>query len=60
MHTQAVLLKADALFMAGNFEFSLLLYHKGKSLRPDIPEFAAGISKAKIAMDYIFGKNAGM
>jgi hypothetical protein len=51
---QAIFLKAEALFAAGNFELSLVFYHKGYHLREDRKEFLLGISKATQAIENVF------
>ncbi|NXX95673.1 TTC25 protein, partial [Centropus bengalensis] len=42
--------KAETLFIMGDFEFALVFYHRGHSLRPDLPDFRLGIEKSQEAI----------
>ncbi|CAH1774091.1 unnamed protein product [Owenia fusiformis] len=42
--------KAEALYSMGNFELSLVFYHRGHKLRPELQEFRLGIQKAQEAI----------
>ena len=53
---KAVLAKAEAFFSIGEFEFALVYFHSGLSIRKDMPEFKDGVTKCKHAiMDSING-----
>lgn len=47
--------KAEALYQMGDFEFALVYYHRGQSLRPEITEFRLGIQKSQEAIDNCVG-----
>ncbi|XP_068023127.1 outer dynein arm-docking complex subunit 4 [Melanerpes formicivorus] len=42
--------KAEALYTMGDFEFALVLYHRGRSLHPDLQKLSLGIEKAQEAI----------
>ena len=39
--------KAEALYVKGSFEYALVFYHRGHTLRPELDEFTLGISKVR-------------
>lgn len=39
----------------GDFEYSLVYYHRGHKLRPELNEFRLGIQKAQEAIDNSIG-----
>jgi tetratricopeptide (TPR) repeat protein len=47
---KALLLKAEALFSSGKFEFSLIEFRRGLKLRPDVDGFRLGIQKCNMAI----------
>ncbi|PIK43821.1 putative tetratricopeptide repeat protein 25 isoform X2 [Apostichopus japonicus] len=47
--------KAEALYQSGDFEMSLVFYHRGNKLRPELQEFRLGIQKAQEAIDNSIG-----
>ncbi|XP_074553010.1 outer dynein arm-docking complex subunit 4 [Halichoeres trimaculatus] len=47
--------KAEALYYMGEFEFSLVFYHRGQKLRPLMQEFKQGIQKAEAAIENSVG-----
>ncbi|CAC5363711.1 Tetratricopeptide repeat protein 25 [Mytilus coruscus] len=47
--------KAQALYYQGDFEMSLVFYHRGHKLRPELQEFRLGIQKAQEAIDNSVG-----
>lgn len=51
LDVKAILQKAEAHFLAGDFEHGLVQYHRGNKLRPDMEEFRLGIQKAREAID---------
>ena len=53
--TQGLLQKAESLYQCGDFEFSLVFYHRGNKLRPELQEFRLGIQKAQEAIDNSIG-----
>jgi hypothetical protein len=52
---QGVYQKAQALYYQGDFELSLVFYHRGHKLRPELQEFRLGIQKAQEAIDNSVG-----
>lgn len=46
----AVLVQAEALYGMGEFERSLVLFHRGARKRPDLTAFTRGIHKAREAV----------
>lgn len=46
----AVLVQAEALYGMGEFERSLVLFHRGARKRPDLTSFTRGIHKAREAI----------
>lgn len=57
---KGLLQKADVFYQMGQFEYSLMLYHRGYKLRPEIQGFRLGIQKSKEAIENSIGENAGI
>ncbi|KAI5736721.1 hypothetical protein M8J76_006404 [Diaphorina citri] len=49
-------LKAEALYHLGDFEHSLMYYHRGLKIRPELEEFRLGVQKAQEAIENTIGK----
>jgi tetratricopeptide repeat protein 25 len=47
--------KAEALYQKGDFEMSLVYFHRGNVVRPDGSEFRLGIQKAREAIHNSIG-----
>lgn len=47
---QAILTKAEAYFSMGEFEFALVFFQRGQSIRKDIVAFRDGVTKCKSAI----------
>ncbi|KAJ3326535.1 Tetratricopeptide repeat protein 25 [Blyttiomyces sp. JEL0837] len=45
-YIRALLQKAEALYARGDFEESLVLYHRGRRMRPEMESFHTGVIKA--------------
>lgn len=45
---KALLRKAEALYYCGEFEMSLVHYHRGLRTRPDLNDFRLGVQKAQV------------
>lgn len=45
---KALLRKAEALYYCGEFEMSLVHYHRGLRARPDLNDFRLGVQKAQV------------
>ncbi|XP_023949993.1 outer dynein arm-docking complex subunit 4 [Bicyclus anynana] len=54
-HAKALLQKAEALYYCGEFELSLVHYHRGLRARPDLSEFRLGVQKAQEAIENTIG-----
>lgn len=54
----AVLVQAEALYGMGEFERSLVLFHRGARKRPDLVTFTRGIHKAREAIINAIGGEA--
>ncbi|CAG9097859.1 unnamed protein product [Plutella xylostella] len=54
-HVQALLHKAEALYYCGEFELSLVHYHRGLRTRPDLHAFRLGVQKAQEAIENTIG-----
>ncbi|XP_028179598.1 outer dynein arm-docking complex subunit 4-like isoform X1 [Ostrinia nubilalis] len=54
-HAKALLQKAEALYYCGEFEMSLVHYHRGLRARPDLSEFRLGVQKAQEAIENTIG-----
>lgn len=52
---KAIYYKAEALYHLGDFELSLVYYHRGIKIRPEFDQFRLGIQKAKEAIQNILG-----
>lgn len=52
---KGVFWKAEALYAQGDFEQSLVYYHRGSSIKPEFPEFRIGIQKATEAIENSIG-----
>ncbi|KAL4712898.1 hypothetical protein ACJJTC_011968 [Scirpophaga incertulas] len=55
-HARALLQKAEALYYCGEFEMSLVYYHRGLRARPDLIEFRLGVQKAQEAIENTIGE----
>jgi tetratricopeptide repeat protein 25 len=53
---RAIYQKAEALYYLGKFEHSLMFFHRGLRLRPELANFRLGKKKLKISSQYIFEK----
>jgi tetratricopeptide (TPR) repeat protein len=49
-HARAILAKAESYFSMGEFEFGLVFFQRGASIRADIVAFRDGITKCKSAI----------
>lgn len=47
---KALLRKAEALYYCGEFEMSLVHYHRGLRARPDLNDFRLGVQKAQVSL----------
>ncbi|KAK9510751.1 hypothetical protein O3M35_005472 [Rhynocoris fuscipes] len=47
--------KAEALYHLGNFEHSLMYFHRGLRMRPDMEGFRLGVQKAQQAIENVIG-----
>ncbi|XP_049691806.2 LOW QUALITY PROTEIN: outer dynein arm-docking complex subunit 4-like [Helicoverpa armigera] len=52
---KALLRKAEALYYCGEFEMSLVHYHRGLRARPDLNDFRLGVQKAQEAIENTIG-----
>ncbi|KOB58903.1 Uncharacterized protein OBRU01_25331, partial [Operophtera brumata] len=52
---KALLRKAEALYYCGEFEMSLVHYHRGLRARPDLSDFRLGVQKAQEAIENTIG-----
>ncbi|KAF6214868.1 hypothetical protein GE061_009612 [Apolygus lucorum] len=52
---KALYQKAEALYYLGDFEHSLMYFHRGLRLRPDMEGFRLGVQKAQEAIENIIG-----
>jgi tetratricopeptide (TPR) repeat protein len=50
-YIKGLLQKAEALYQMGDFESSLMFYHRGNRLRPELQDFRLGIQKAREAIE---------
>lgn len=48
--------KAEALYHLGDFEHSLVFYHRGLHVRPELEQFRLGVQKAREAIENAIGK----
>jgi hypothetical protein len=51
----AIFQKAEALYHLGDFEHSLMFYHRGLRLRPELAGFRLGVQKAQEAIENTIG-----
>ncbi|KAJ4439148.1 hypothetical protein ANN_15105 [Periplaneta americana] len=52
----AIYQKAESLYNLGDFEHSLMYYHRGLHLRPELEGFRLGVQKAQEAIENTIGK----
>jgi tetratricopeptide (TPR) repeat protein len=52
---RAIFQKAEALYYMGNFEHSLMFFHRGLKLRPELACFRLGIQKTQEAIENTIG-----
>lgn len=52
----AIYQKAEALYHLGDFEHSLVFYHRGLHVRPELEQFRLGVQKAREAIENAIGK----
>ena len=52
---RGLLQKAEALYATGDFEYSLVFFHRGHKIRPDLHEFTLGIEKCQEAINNSIG-----
>lgn len=52
---KALYQKAEALYYMGEFEHSLVYYHRGLKIRPDLERFQQGVNKAQKAIENAIG-----
>ncbi|XP_021941450.1 tetratricopeptide repeat protein 25 isoform X2 [Zootermopsis nevadensis] len=53
---RAIFQKAESLYHLGDFEHSLMYYHRGLHLRPELEGFRLGVQKAQEAIENTIGK----
>lgn len=53
----AIFQKAESLYHLGDFEHSLMYYHRGLRLRPELEGFRLGVQKAQEAIENTIGKH---
>lgn len=51
----AIFQKAESLYHLGDFEHSLMYYHRGLRLRPELEGFRLGVQKAQEAIENTIG-----
>lgn len=56
---KAIYQKAEALYYLGDFELSLMYYHRGLHVRPDHEGFKLGVHKAQKAIENAIGSSLG-
>lgn len=54
---KAIFQKAESLYYLGDFEHSLMYYHRGLKLRPDHEGFKLGVHKAQKAIENAIGNS---
>jgi hypothetical protein len=54
-HVAAIFQKAESLYHLGDFEHSLMYYHRGLRLRPEMEGFRLGVQKAQDAIENTIG-----
>lgn len=52
---KAMYYKAEALYYLGDYEMSLVFYHRGMRIRPEFTQFRLGVQKAKEAIRHTLG-----
>ncbi|KAG5875568.1 hypothetical protein JTB14_016938 [Gonioctena quinquepunctata] len=57
---KAIYQKAEALYYLGDFELSLMFYHRGLHARPDHEGFKLGVYKAQNAIENAIGTISGV
>ncbi|XP_025198199.1 uncharacterized protein LOC112596655 [Melanaphis sacchari] len=55
-YLKAIYQKAEALYHLGDFEHSLVFYHRGLHVRPELEKFRLGVQKAREAIENAIGK----
>ncbi|VVC27306.1 Tetratricopeptide repeat,Tetratricopeptide repeat-containing domain,Tetratricopeptide-like helical [Cinara cedri] len=55
-YLKAIYQKAEALYHLGDFEHSLVFYHRGLHVRPELEQFRLGVQKAREAIENVIGK----
>uniref|UniRef100_A0A1Q3FVE9 Outer dynein arm-docking complex subunit 4 n=1 Tax=Culex tarsalis TaxID=7177 RepID=A0A1Q3FVE9_CULTA len=55
---RAIYQKAEALYYLGQFEHSLMFFHRGLRLRPELASFRLGVQKTQEAIENTIGSNA--
>lgn len=53
----AIYQKAEALYHLGDFEHSLVFYHRGLHVRPELEQFRLGVQKAREAIENAIGES---
>ncbi|XP_049772295.1 outer dynein arm-docking complex subunit 4-like [Schistocerca cancellata] len=53
---KAIFQKAEALYNTGDFEHSLMFYHRGQRLRPELDAFRLGVQKTQQAIQNTIGQ----
>lgn len=54
---KAIYQKAEALYYLGDFEHSLVFFHRGLHIRPDHEKFKLGVHKAQKAIENAIGSS---
>uniref|UniRef100_A0A182KC91 Outer dynein arm-docking complex subunit 4 n=1 Tax=Anopheles christyi TaxID=43041 RepID=A0A182KC91_9DIPT len=54
---RAIYQKAEALYYLGQFEHSLMFFHRGLRLRPELASFRLGVQKTQEAIENTIGNN---
>lgn len=52
---RAIYQKAEALYFLGQFELSLMYFHRGLRLRPELNSFRLGVQKTQEAIEKTIG-----
>lgn len=52
---RAIYQKAEALYFLGQFELSLMFFHRGFRLRPELNNFRLGVQKTQEAIEKTIG-----
>ena len=55
LNVSAIFQKAESLYHLGDFEHSLMYYHRGLRIRPELEGFRLGIQKAQEAIENTIG-----